>query len=264
MSGPVQTQLVGDVRPGRRPDPDGRHQLPGRLRRPEALPDALSIRSTSRSEWATPKLATAWARALRSETETDQDKLQLHAGYYVAALAADKAWAWTPDKSAIARAQGRLVDGAARRAPLRVAGRKPPKGAPPVRPENIFIGGAAPYWNARNNVAVPGHVHGARLAEGQARCSSRRIHAPRPRAAGCWVAALIQTEADARKLGPASACRSCTSSATAGPGPSSSPRSSVVAPTEMNSAIEELRALRIRTALTCACSRSSPRTCACR
>jgi type VI secretion system protein ImpL len=154
VSGPVQTQLVGDVaQVGDLTRMDATNFQAGyddlKLYLMLCYPEHLQ------NEWATQKLATAWARALRSETETDKDKLQLHAGYYVAALAADKAWAWTPDKSAIARAQGRLS-----MVPLDELHYgwlvEAAKGAPPVRPENIFIGGAAPYWDARNNVAVPG------------------------------------------------------------------------------------------------------------
>jgi type VI secretion system protein ImpL len=154
VKGPVQTQLTADVR------------ATGDLVRMDsqnfqaAYDDLKLYLMMCKTEhldagWATPRLAKAWARALGSTTGTDDEKLGAHAKYYVEALAADPSFVWACDAAAVSAAQGRLssvpldelrygwlVDAA--------------KGVPSIRPDKIFFGPAAQYWNARANVEVPG------------------------------------------------------------------------------------------------------------
>jgi type VI secretion system protein ImpL len=154
VKGLVQTQLLADVRSTAdliRMDSQNFQtsyddlKLYLMLSKPEHLDPA----------WATPQLAKSWARALGSSTPTDEEKLASHAKYYVDALAADKSFAWTPDAGAISGAQGRLssvpieelrygwlVDAA--------------KGVPAIRPDKVFFGPSAQYFNSRSNVEVPG------------------------------------------------------------------------------------------------------------
>lgn len=154
VHGPVQAQLLGDVRAA------------GDLVRMDSLnfqtsyDDLKLYLMLARTEhldpeWATTGLTRAWARALRSETETDKEKLVAHARYYVSELAKDKSWAFQADESAVARAQGRL--GSVPVDELRYGWLvEAARGAPPIRPEKIFFGPAAQYWNAKSNVEVPG------------------------------------------------------------------------------------------------------------
>ncbi|HEV8549534.1 MAG TPA: type VI secretion system membrane subunit TssM, partial [Polyangiaceae bacterium] len=105
--------------------------------------------------WATPALARVWARALRSEGAADQEKLLAHARYFVTELAKDKSFAIQLDDTAVARAQGRLA--AMPVEELRYGWLlDAAKGAPPIRPDKIFLGPAAQYSSARPNVEVPG------------------------------------------------------------------------------------------------------------
>jgi len=154
VKGPVQAQLVADVRAtGDLVRMDSQNfqaayddlKLYLMLAKPEHLDPA----------WAAPRLATAWARSLGSGASTDQDKLATHAKYYVDALVADRSFAWTPDVSAISGAQGRLS--AVPIEELRYGWLvEAAKGVPAIRPDKIFFGPAAQYWNALNNVEVPG------------------------------------------------------------------------------------------------------------
>ena len=105
--------------------------------------------------WATPRLAKVWAKALGSGTSTDEDKLLTHAKYYVDALTTDKSFAWAPDVTAISGAQGRLSSVPIEE--LRYGWLvEAAKGVPAIRPDKVFFGPAAQYWNALNNVEVPG------------------------------------------------------------------------------------------------------------
>lgn len=154
VKGPVQTQLAADVR------------ATGDLVRMDSqnfqaayddLKLYLMLCKTEHLDpaWATPRLAKAWARALGSASAADDEKLGTHAKYYVEALGTDKSFVWACDAAAVSAAQGRLssvpidelrygwlVDAA--------------KGVPSIRPDKIFFGPAAQYWNARSNVEVPG------------------------------------------------------------------------------------------------------------
>jgi type VI secretion system protein ImpL len=70
-------------------------------------------------------------------------------------LTRDKTFAWTPDATAISGAQGRL--GSVPIEELRYGWLvQAAKGIPAIRPDKIFFGPAAQYWNALNNVEVPG------------------------------------------------------------------------------------------------------------
>jgi type VI secretion system protein ImpL len=154
VHGPVQSQLVGDVRAAGdlvRMDSQNFQQAYDDLK----LYLMLSRTEHLEPEWAAQALAKAWARALRSETEGGKEKLAAHASYYVSELANDKTWAFPIDEAAVARAQGRLnsvpID------ELRYGWlEEAAKGSPPIRPEKIFFGPAAQYWNAKQNVQVPG------------------------------------------------------------------------------------------------------------
>lgn len=154
VKGPVQNQLVADVRATGdlvRMDPQNFQAAYDDLKL------YLMLCKTEHLDpaWATPRLAKAWARALGSSAGTDDDKLGAHAKYYVDAIAGDKSFAWSCDAAAVSAAQGRLsavpidelrygwlVDAA--------------RGVPSIRPDKIFFGPAAQYWNARSNVEVPG------------------------------------------------------------------------------------------------------------
>jgi type VI secretion system protein ImpL len=237
VSGPVQEQLVSDVRAaGDLVQMDAENFQSAyedlKLYLMLSRPEHLSV------EWATPKLARAWARALRSETKTDENKLLLHASYYLKQLEADKTWAWTADEAAVSRAQGRLVSvplDELRYGWLEDAA----KGAPPIRPEKIFFGPAAQYWNARGNVEVKGLY----TALGWEKVRSL-LEAPDSRLdLEGWVLGQRElSEADSRKLG-AERLRDlyfqryikAWSEFIAG--------LDVVAPKEMKAAIEELRVL---------------------
>ncbi|HYQ16761.1 MAG TPA: type VI secretion protein IcmF/TssM N-terminal domain-containing protein, partial [Polyangiaceae bacterium] len=154
VKGPVQTQLTADVRATGdlvRMDPQNFQSAYDDLK----LYLMLCKTEHLDAAWATPRLAKAWARSLGSASGGDEDKLGAHAKYYVDALTNDKSFAWSCDTAAVSAAQGRLssvpidelrygwlVDAA--------------KGVPAIRPDKIFFGPAAQYWNARANVEVPG------------------------------------------------------------------------------------------------------------
>jgi type VI secretion system protein ImpL len=60
-------------------------------------------------EWATPRLADKWSRALRGEVALESDKLLPPARFYLEGLGADKSWAWQAEESLVARVRARLV-----------------------------------------------------------------------------------------------------------------------------------------------------------
>lgn len=154
VEGPVKSQLVSDVR------------AVGDLMRTDiknfqsAYEDLkLYVMFTQPEhldkEFATRRLSTVWARAFRSDSESDQQRLAAHAARYVNGLANDRSWAWTPDTTALSRAQGKLsmlpID------ELRFSWlNDAAQGAPPIRPEKIFYGPSQPYWKTRGDVEVPG------------------------------------------------------------------------------------------------------------
>lgn len=154
VKGPVQTQLAADVR------------ATGDLVRMDsqnfqaAYDDLKLYLMLCRTEhlnpaWATPRLAKAWARALGSIAGADDEKLGAHAKYYVDAIGTDPSYVWGCDAAAVSAAQGRLSS-----VPLDELRYgwlvEAAKGVPSIRPDKIFFGPAAQYWNARANVEVPG------------------------------------------------------------------------------------------------------------
>ncbi len=154
VSGPVQAQLVADVRGiGDLARMDAENfrtsyddlKLYLMLCRPERLVP----------EWASERLAYTWARALRAQTPGDERTLIAHAQYFVNALAADRSYAFKEDPAVVSRAQGRLA-----LVPLEELQygwlAESARGVPPIRPENIFFGASAAYWDARESVEVPG------------------------------------------------------------------------------------------------------------
>jgi len=154
VKGPVQTQLTADVRAtGDMVRMDSQNYQTAY----DDLKLYLMLCKTEHLDpaWATPRLAKAWARALGSGGSTDEDKLAAHAKYYVDALTTDNSFAWSCDATAVSGAQGRLstesVDD------LRYGWlEEAAKGVPAIRPDKIFFGPAAQYWNSRSNVEVRG------------------------------------------------------------------------------------------------------------
>ncbi|HEY6077944.1 MAG TPA: type VI secretion system membrane subunit TssM [Polyangiaceae bacterium] len=106
-------------------------------------------------DWATPRLAKVWARALGSSGSGDESKLLAHAGYYVSALKLDSSFAWPAELGVISGAQGRLSSVPLEE--LRYAWLvDAAKGVPAIRPDKVFFGPAAQYFNSLSNVEVPG------------------------------------------------------------------------------------------------------------
>lgn len=154
VEGPVQTQLVSDVRAIGdlvRSDPKNFQRAYQDLKLYVMLtePKYLELK------FATPQLAESWARAMSSQSVSDRKLVSSHAQRYLEALSQHRSWAWKADAESLSHAQGRLsslpidelrfgwlVEAAA--------------GTPPIRPEKIFFGASAQYWIARGQVEVPG------------------------------------------------------------------------------------------------------------
>jgi type VI secretion system protein ImpL len=106
-------------------------------------------------EWATGELARVWAKASQRGTLGAGSPVESHVGNYVQQLAADRSWAWTEDGILVERARGRLasmpVDVIAY-STLEAAAR----GAPPIRPDQIFVGASARFLTTKGKVEVPG------------------------------------------------------------------------------------------------------------
>jgi type VI secretion system protein ImpL len=155
IEGPVKDQLVADVRSvGDLVRADSQNfmasyndvRLYVMLLQPEHLVP----------EWAAEKLAAEWVRAARIDGDLDPAQLQIHARYYVDALAADHTLAWKADDAALSAARGRLL-----RQPLEELQYQwllsSIGGVPPIRPEQIFTGGSIAYMTTRGgSVEVPG------------------------------------------------------------------------------------------------------------
>jgi type VI secretion system protein ImpL len=154
VKGPVQTQLVADVRATSdlvRMDSQNFQTAYDDLKL------YLMLCKTEHLDpaWAAPRLARVWAKELGSASSTDEDKLATHANYYVGALGNDKSFAWSCEPNAVSGAQGRLSSVPIEE--LRYGWLvEAAKGVPAIRPDKIFFGPAAQYWNALNNVEVPG------------------------------------------------------------------------------------------------------------
>jgi type VI secretion system protein ImpL len=107
------------------------------------------------SAWAAERLAKEWAKLTGVESAPELERLNLHAKYYVDAVANDHTWAWTKDAETLASARRKLSE-----QPLETLQYswllKNARDAAPVRPDQIFIGGAASYVTSRAPSGVPG------------------------------------------------------------------------------------------------------------
>jgi type VI secretion system protein ImpL len=106
-------------------------------------------------EWATGELARVWSQASQRGALSGGSPGATHVENYVHELVADKSWAWVEDGVLVERARERLasmpVDVIAYSALERAA-----KGAPPIRPDQIFVGAAARFLTTKGRVEVPG------------------------------------------------------------------------------------------------------------
>jgi type VI secretion system protein ImpL len=106
-------------------------------------------------EWASKRLAEVWCRVMNATDDATRLKAEAHSKRYVDALAKDTSWAWKPNEGAITRAQGRLafqpLDELRYSWLVETA-----KDVPAIRPDKIFFGASAQYFDARENVEVPG------------------------------------------------------------------------------------------------------------
>jgi type VI secretion system protein ImpL len=151
--GPLREQLSASVRSvGDLPNLDPESFTSGY----DALHLYLMMTDPSRlePEWATSELARVWAQASQRGALAGGTPSS-HVEHYVTQLAADKSWAWSEDGILVERARGRLasmpVDVIAYSA-LEAAA----KGAPPIRPDQIFVGNAARFLTTKGRVEVPG------------------------------------------------------------------------------------------------------------
>jgi type VI secretion system protein ImpL len=107
------------------------------------------------AEWATGELARVWARASQRGALAAGSPVESHVANYVQRVAADPSWAWTEDGILVERARGRLAS-----LPVDVIAystlEDAAKGAPPVRPDQIFVGAAARFYSTKGKVEVPG------------------------------------------------------------------------------------------------------------
>ncbi|HET9958733.1 MAG TPA: type VI secretion system membrane subunit TssM [Polyangiaceae bacterium] len=154
VAGTVQKQLVADVRRVadlNRMDADNFQESYDNVKLYIMLCDLERLQP----EWATEHLSIVWARALRSDSDADKDKLLAHSAYYIKALQADPSWAFRKELTIVSRAQGQLskmpID-ELRYSWLQLAAR----GVPAIRPDQIFRAASLRYWTAPPNAEVPG------------------------------------------------------------------------------------------------------------
>lgn len=106
-------------------------------------------------EYAMEQLPRVWAQASQRGALAGGSPVGAHVQHYVEQLKADKSWAWAEDGILVERARGRLasmpVDVIAYSA-LEAAA----KGAPPIRPDQIFVGASARFMTTKGKVEVPG------------------------------------------------------------------------------------------------------------
>jgi type VI secretion system protein ImpL len=237
VKGPVQTQLVADVRAASdlvRMDSQNFQTAYDDLK----LYLMLCKTEHLDAAWAAPRLAKVWAKELGSATSMDQDKLASHANYYVSALASDKSFAWLCDAGVVSGAQGRLSSVPIEE--LRYGWLvEAAKGVPSIRPDKIFFGPAAQYWNALNNVEVPGlyTVLGWQKVRGLLESPDSRLELEP------WVLGQqTLVVADSKKSG-AEQLRELYFQRYAKAWSEFIAGLAVVAPTEMKAALEELRVI---------------------
>ena len=146
------TERVGAL--GGRPAEPRPRELHLRLRRAPPLPDDDGP-DRLEPEWATSELARVWAQASQRGALGGRHAVRRTSITTSTQLAADKSWAWSEDGILVERARGRLasmpVDVIAYSA-LEAAA----KGAPPIRPDQIFVGNAARFLTTKGRVEVPG------------------------------------------------------------------------------------------------------------
>jgi type VI secretion system protein ImpL len=152
--GPLREQLSASVRSvGDLPNLDPESFTAGY----DALHLYLMMTDPSKldAEWATGELAQVWARASQRGALPGGSPIASHVQNYVQKLAADPTWAWPEDGVLVERARGRLaampVDVIAYSALEQAA-----KGAPPIRPDQIFVGSSARFLTTKGIVEVPG------------------------------------------------------------------------------------------------------------
>jgi type VI secretion system protein ImpL len=152
--GPLREQLSATVRSvGDLPNLDPESFTAGY----DALRLYLMMTDPSKldAEWATSELGQVWARASQRGALPGGSPISAHVQNYVQKLAADPTWAWPEDGVLVERARGRLaampVDVIAYSA-LEAAA----KGAPPIRPDQIFVGSSARFLTTKGKVEVPG------------------------------------------------------------------------------------------------------------
>jgi len=152
--GPLREQLSARVRSvGDLPDLDPESFEAGY----ESLRLYLMMADPARldPEWATGELARVWSQASQRGVVAGGTPVTAHIENYVRQLGADKSWAWQEDGILVTRARGRLAS-----MPVDViaysALESSAKGAPPIRPEHIFVGASARFVTAKGKIEVPG------------------------------------------------------------------------------------------------------------
>lgn len=152
--GPLREQLSASVRSvGDLPDLDPESFRSGY----ESLRLYLMMADPARlePEWATAELARVWSQASQRGAMAGGSPVVAHLQNYVGQLAADESWAWPEDGILVTRARGRLASMSIEDiayAELESSA----KGAPPIRPEQIFYGASARFVTSKGRVEVPG------------------------------------------------------------------------------------------------------------
>ncbi|HTV23452.1 MAG TPA: ImcF-related family protein, partial [Polyangiaceae bacterium] len=152
--GPLREQLAASVRSvGDLPNLDPESFTEGY----DSLHLYLMLADPARldPEYAMDRLARVWQQASQRGALGGNSPVGAHVQHYVEQLQADKSWAWPEDGILVERARGRLasmpVDVIAYSA-LEAAA----KGAPPIRPDQIFVGASARFLTTKGKVEVPG------------------------------------------------------------------------------------------------------------
>ncbi len=154
VSGPVRDQLVSTMRSvGDLPrlDSNGFQAAHDGLKLYLMLTDPGRLNV----EWATPALASVWARVRLRGAYSGQGQLEPHADRFLRSIVSNGTAAWAENAELVSRSRARLAEVAVsdlKYAALQAAA----SDAAPVRPEHVFVGPAARYVRARAGVEVPG------------------------------------------------------------------------------------------------------------
>ena len=106
-------------------------------------------------DWSAAELTRVWARARLRGAYLSEGGLERHARNFTSAVASDVGYAWIMDGALVSRARARLL--ASPVSEIRyTALRQAARGAPPVRPEHIFLGAAASFVRSPEELEVPG------------------------------------------------------------------------------------------------------------